>query len=100
VDQASERQNEFNLQEPVQRLVEAKRVAGTKYFGSADDSLYSSNCSARAMGPEESFEIMIHPFLNETGQIVDRDDHSSVIEVMKKMACYDKAVSFSGRKYV
>ena len=76
-----------------------KGVAGTKYFGSADDFLYSSNCSARAMGPEESFEIMIHPILNDTGQIVDRDAHSSVIEVMRKMACYDKAVSFSGHKY-
>jgi predicted glycoside hydrolase/deacetylase ChbG (UPF0249 family) len=77
-----------------------KGVAATKYFGSPEDFLYLANRDARAIGPEESVEIMIHPVLDDAGEIVDRDAQCSVTELMKKLAHHDQAVSFGGHKYV
>ena len=76
-----------------------KGVAATKYFGSVEDFLYSGLWNGCPMGPKESVEIMIHPVLDDTGQIVDRDAQCSVTEVVKAIPYYDQAVSFAGHKY-
>jgi len=77
-----------------------KGVAGTKYFGSVEDLLYSASGNTLPIGPNESVEIMLHPVFDDEGRIVDRDAHCSVGEIMKKLAHYDQAVSFAGCKYL
>jgi predicted glycoside hydrolase/deacetylase ChbG (UPF0249 family) len=72
-------------------------MARTRYFGSLADYLYIVKKKGRRV--RDSFEIMIHPSLNENNTLVDGAANTSLSEAIQKVDSYVDAVSFSGMKY-
>lgn len=72
-------------------------MARTKYFGSLTDFFYTVTRKGRQA--VKSFEIMIHPGLNENDMLIDGKSKTNLLEAIKKVDSYTDAVSFSGMKY-
>jgi len=77
------------------------RLAGfarTQYFGSVDDYLFLKR-QVSSSNAIKSFEVMIHPRLNDKQVLVDGTNGKSLEEVIKGIDSYEDAISFSGIKY-
>jgi predicted glycoside hydrolase/deacetylase ChbG (UPF0249 family) len=72
-------------------------MARTKYFGSLNDFFYAVTKKGRQV--VNSFEIMIHPGLDENNMLVDGVSETNLLEAIKSIDSYTEAVSFSGIKY-
>lgn len=71
--------------------------ARTKYFGSLDDYFYVKKRDRKETNL--SFEIMIHPSIDENKILVDGKYKRHLAEVIKGVNGYKNAVSFIGAKY-
>ncbi len=76
------------------RRLQAKKLAGTDYFGSVDDFLYlaKANGGVRARG---SMEVMVHPIQDAHRGIVDWAAKQPIGEVVSRIPAYKEAVSYA-----
>ena len=73
-------------------------LARTRYFGSLADYFFAVKKKGRVT-TNDSFEVMIHPILNENNMLVEGIIASNLTKAIQEVNDYHNAVSFSGAKY-
>lgn len=79
------------------RRVQAAGLARTCYIGSIDDILYLMQ--GRKLEDIEAIEVMVHPDLDEQGNIINLPNRELLEESVQRLPGYEKAESFSGHRY-
>jgi predicted glycoside hydrolase/deacetylase ChbG (UPF0249 family) len=82
----------------VNRKLRRAGLSRTRYFGSLDD--YWLLRSARAAALLGSFELGVHPALDDAGALIDALKRQALEPLIKAIDSYQEAVSFAGRQYV
>ncbi len=77
--------------------LEISRLARTKYFGDATDFIFLKR-QGISLKTLKSFEVMIHPNLNDREMLVDETDNLPLKNIVQEIDAYNDAVSFSGSR--
>ena len=77
----------------------SRGLAKTKYFGTPEDYYLYVKKLTNAQASPISWELMIHPLFDEQQQLVDYWLKKPLENMVTAVYEYEKAVSFTGRKY-
>jgi predicted glycoside hydrolase/deacetylase ChbG (UPF0249 family) len=77
--------------------VQATGLARTRYIGSIEDCLYL--LKRRKLEHIEPLEVMVHPDLDDEGNVINLPNGELLEESVQKLHGYEQAVSFSGHRY-